>query len=387
MIFPTDASQNVVTLKSLELAWRRFWIRAITVLLPRHGRAAPDWSAGPCKVLFLRHDRLGDMILTTGALRAIKASHPTITLHVLASPLNAPLLAHDPAVDRVVVFDRRRFGRYLAAMRQLRRERYDAVVDCMVTAPSLTTLLLMLATGAPHRIGAAGRGDDRAVTIAVPRPAWAVHMADKLAALAAAFGVDVAAVDRGPRLVLTAGERADAEAAWDRLGRAPGRRLLVNISAGLAFRRWPAERYVAVIRRALERDPTLRVIVIASPAEAAIGDAIARDSASVGVAFVRTAGIREAIALVAAADLVFTPDTSIAHAATAFVRPSVVLYVSDTAREWGRYGNPGFDLASDDRTLASLPLAAALAALEDLLDMDAHGSSVATAPRTPLQEH
>ncbi|MHB0948852.1 MAG: glycosyltransferase family 9 protein [Gemmatimonadaceae bacterium] len=375
-----------MTLKSLELAWRRFWIRAITALLPRRARGAPDWSAGPRKVLFLRHDRLGDMILTTGALRAIKASHPTITLHVLASPLNAPLLAHDPSVDRVVVFDRRRLGRYPAIMRRLRRERYDAVVDCMVTAPSLTTLLLMLATGAPHRIGAAGRGDDRAVTIAVPRPPWAVHMADKLAALAAAFGVDVAAVDRAPRLVLTEGERAGASATWDRFGRGRGRRLLVNISAGLAFRRWPAERYVAVIRRALERDPSLRVIVIASPAEAALGDAIAGDTRSGRVAFQRTAGIRDAIALVATSDLVFTPDTSIAHAATAFARPSVVLYVSDTAREWGRYGNPGRDLASADRTLASLPLAPALAALEELLNMDAHGSSVAAAPRTPLQE-
>lgn len=377
-----------MNLKSLELAWRRFWIRAITALLPRRAGLPPrpDWSARPHKVLFLRHDRLGDMILTTGALRAIASSHPTVTLHVLASPLNAPLLAHDPTVDRVLVFDRRRLGRYLATMRQLRRERYDAVVDCMVTAPSLTTLLLMLATGAPHRIGAAGRGDDRAVTIAVPRPAWAVHMADKLAALAAAFGVDVAGVDRAPRLVISDEERREAEASWAGTGDGRGRRLLVNISAGLAFRRWPAERYVAVIRRALEHDATLRVIVIASPAEAALGEQVATDAGSSRVAFRRTAGIREAVSLVATSDLVFTPDTSIAHAATAFARPSVVLYVSDTAREWGRYGNPGRDLASSDRTLASLPVEPALAAIDELVEMVAHGSPVAPAPAEPFSE-
>ncbi|HEY0996604.1 MAG TPA: glycosyltransferase family 9 protein [Gemmatimonadaceae bacterium] len=375
-----------MNLKPLELAWRRLWIRAITARLPRRARGTPDWSARPHKVLFLRHDRLGDMILTTGALRAIKASHPTITLHVLASPLNAPLLAHDPAVDRVLVFDRKRLGRYLATMRQLRRERYDAVVDCMVTAPSLTTLLLMLATGAPHRIGAAGRGDDRAVTIAVPRPPWAVHMADKLAALAAAFGVDVARADRAPRLVITDEERRQADATWRRFGEGRGRRMLVNISAGLAFRRWPAERFVGVIRRALQRDPALRVIVIAAPAEAALGEQVAGDTRSGRVAFRRTAGIRDAIALVATADLVFTPDTSIAHAATAFARPSVVLYVSDTAREWGRYGNPGRDLASTDRTLASLPLDLALAAIDELVDLVAHGPLVAPAPPDPFLE-
>jgi ADP-heptose:LPS heptosyltransferase len=326
------------------------------------------------------------MILTTGALRAIASSHPTITLHVLASPLNAPLLAHDPAVDKVVVFDRKRLGRYLATMRQLRRERYDAVVDCMVTAPSLTTLLLMLATGAPHRIGAAGRGDDRAVTIAVPRPAWAVHMADKLAALAAAFGVDVERADRAPRLVISDAERREAGASWDQVADGRGRRLLVNISAGLAFRRWPAERYVAVIRRALERDAGLRVIVIASPADATLGAQVAGDSGSPRVEFRATAGIRDAVALVATSDLVFTPDTSIAHAATAFARPSVVLYVSDTAREWGRYGNPGRDLASADRTLVSLPLEPALDAVDELVQMVAHGSLVAPAPGEPTPE-
>jgi ADP-heptose:LPS heptosyltransferase len=160
----------------------------------------------------------------------------------------------------------------------------------------------------------------------------------------------------------------------------------VNISAGLAFRRWPAERYVAVIRRALERDARLRVNVIASPAEAALGEQVAGDTRSGRVAFRRTGGIREAIALVATADLVFTPDTSIAHAATAFGRPSVVLYVSDTAREWGRYGNPGRDLASADRTLASLPVEPALAAIDELVEMVAHGSPVAPAPGEPFPE-
>ena len=43
------------------------------------------------------------------------------------------------------------------------------------------------------------------------------------------------------------------------------------------------------------------------------------------------------------------------------------MYVSDTAREWGRYGNPGRDLASPDRTLSSLPVDEALDAIDELL--------------------
>jgi ADP-heptose:LPS heptosyltransferase len=51
-------------------------------------------------VLFLRHDRIGDMIVSTGALRAIAAAHPNLALDVLASPGNAPVLRGLPGCAR-----------------------------------------------------------------------------------------------------------------------------------------------------------------------------------------------------------------------------------------------------------------------------------------------
>ena len=112
------------------------------------------------RVLFLRHDRIGDMILTTGILRTIASSHPTIRLDVLASPSNAPVIRHEPYLNDIVVFDRHAPAGYPAAFSELRRRKYDAVIDCMVTAPSFTTLLLMLASGAGYRIGVAARGHE-----------------------------------------------------------------------------------------------------------------------------------------------------------------------------------------------------------------------------------
>src|SRR5688500_4856316 len=85
------------TLKRLEVAWRNIWIRVLTRLMRRApAPERPDWGARPYRVLFLRHDRIGDMILSTGLLEAIAQSHPTIKLDVLASPSNAPVLRADP---------------------------------------------------------------------------------------------------------------------------------------------------------------------------------------------------------------------------------------------------------------------------------------------------
>jgi ADP-heptose:LPS heptosyltransferase len=353
-------------LKPLEVVGRQLLIRVLTRAMRRSGaHVAPPWGARPHRVLFLRHDRIGDMILSTGLLRVIATSHPTIRLDVLASPSNAPVLREDPHVNSVVVFDRTRPWRHLSAFRRLRQSRYDAVIDCMPTAPSLTTLLLILLSGARHRIGVAGRGNDAAFTLLVRPSSDAVHIVDHLAALAGAFGVDPRAADFRPRVYLDAAERTRAVAVWDAHAPTPGgRRLLVNVSVGRAFRRWPDDRYVAAIRHVLARDPRLDVLVVAAPNEIARATAIAREA---GVTFAPTPSLREALALVGTADLVFTPDTGLAHAASAFGRPAVVMHIRGTALSWGLYGSPGYELSSADGSLASLPLKPVLDALDRLM--------------------
>src|ERR1043166_4403081 len=219
-------------LKRLELWWRGLWIRILVRLMRSPtGSGTPDWGARPYRVLFLRHDRAGDMILSTGVMRAIARSHPTITMDVLASPANAAVLDAADYVTNVVIFDRKKPSSYPRTLMRLRRARYDAVIDCMVTAPSVTTLLLVLASGARYRVGIAGRGNDAAFNVTVPpetRPG--AHMVDLLAALAPAFGVDAGVVERRPVLELTDDEGGRAEVIWDRPRSV--RRVLVNVSAG-----------------------------------------------------------------------------------------------------------------------------------------------------------
>ena len=352
-------------------------LRAIAAVMGRaSARARPDWGARPYRVLFLRHDRIGDMILSTGVIRAIAESHPTIRLDVLASPANAPVLSHDPHVASVVVVDTRKPLGYPAAAWRLRRARYDAVVDCMVTHPSLTTLLLMLASGAPHRVGVAEHGNEFAYTIPVPPLAGERHIVEHLATLAGAFGVNVDATDFRPAIALAAAEREAAERRWDApdtgntseaveaAARARPRRVLVNVSTGIPQRGWPDERFVAALRHVRRRDPSARVLVIGSPADAGRAERVAREG---GAAYARTPALREALALVATADLVFTPDTSIAHAASAFRRPAVAMFIPRNLARWHLYGTAGRSLVSTENQLESLPLEPVLEALDEML--------------------
>ena len=349
-------------LKAVELWWRRRWIRLLVRLMRRSGGDRPDWAARPYRVLFLRHDRAGDMILSTGVMRAIAQSYPTIAMDVLASPANAAVIAGAAYVHDVIVFDKRATTSYPAALLRLRRGRYDAVIDCMVTAPSVTTLLLILASGATYRVGIAGRGNDAAFNVTVPAEAKPhAHMVDLLAALARAFDVDLATSERRPTLSLDPDEIARAEQNWG----VARPRILINVSAGTPARLWPDDNYVAVMRHLRERagDATFRVI--GAPAERSRAEYVAEQG---GGEYVATPSIRDAFALVATADFLFTPDTSIAHAASAFQIRCVAMYIRGTAEQWGVYETPGESVEHPDATLRTLSLDRMLRAVDSAWD-------------------
>jgi ADP-heptose:LPS heptosyltransferase len=338
-------------LKALEKLVKRITNGSIALLMGRSARGErPDWRERKYRVLFLRHDRIGDMILSTGILRTIAQSFPTIQLDVLASKTNAPVLINEPYLGDLIVFDKKATSQFPKVFRDLRSRRYDAVIDCMVTAPSTTTLLLMLASGARYRIGVGERGNDFAYTLPVPPREHADHIVDKLGALTAAFGLQPTALDLRPRVRLTAEELKKGERVW-RGGRdrtpTKGARLLVNVSAGRAHHAWPDDRFVLVIRSVFQRFPDAEVVVVSSPGDRERAEQVATRS---GARLVADEGIRDAMSIVACSDVVFTPDTSISHACSAFDKPVVVLHPRGFARLWGPYqtGGRAIESATDD---------------------------------------
>jgi ADP-heptose:LPS heptosyltransferase len=349
-------------LKALEQRLKKVWIRLLTGLM-RSPSARPDWAARPHKLLFLRHDRLGDMILSRRVMRVIAESHPGLTLDVLASPGNAAGITGAPFVRKVIVFDKRDVGSYWRTASALRAERYDAVIDCMVTAPSVTTLLLMLASNAPYRVGISGRGNDAAINVGVPPAGGMQHMSIELGALAAAFGVDPATVDWRPELYASPDQLEAAAARWRSVS-PHGQRVLVNVSAGAESRQWQVEKYAAVIAHVKHRWPQAIVLITGAPHEQDRVNAVARLS---GGTPAPTPKFADVFALVATADFVFTPETSIAHAASAFAPPAVVICRHTEPARWGLYPGVGENVEHDEATLLTLEVPPVLAAIDRVL--------------------
>jgi ADP-heptose:LPS heptosyltransferase len=363
-----------VDLKEIERAWRARWMRAIGRALP--GEREVDltkFDASRMRTLFVRYERIGDMIMATGLIRVLALASARGKVDVVANSSTRPVLENNPHVGKIFILDRKSRLSYLQLMRQLRREHYDVIVDGRINNPPLftSTPMLMLAARAPYRIGVGGGNNDLIYNVRVQGYDRSTPYIEGSKALSIPYGVNPAAVDWRPEIFLTDHERSVAEGDWKKAwlaARVPGdrtrnNRLLVNLSASEAKRRWPDDRFVAVLRRIRAIAPTLPIIVIGLPSEWERVLTVAR---TVKAHAVETPRLRDALAVVGTTDMVFTPDTSISHAASAFRKPAVVLLKREH-HPYAPYQIPGENIFWDGNEITSLPVETVSAAVERLV--------------------
>jgi ADP-heptose:LPS heptosyltransferase len=315
------------------------------------------------------------MIMATSLIRNIAKTLPGGKVDVLATPTTAPVLEGNPYVGKVMTLDRRSFRSYREIMKQLRRERHTVMVDGRINNPPIftSTPLLMYAGRARFRVGARGDKKPRIYNVSVPEWNRVDHYIEGSKQLAVPFGVDPAKVDWQPEIFLSADERARAEEMWKEANSLVSRgnaeigkgakRLLVNLSASEPKRRWPDGKFIATLRAARARMPRMPIIVMGLPSE---WESVQKVASSIGASPAQTPKLRDAFALVGSADLVFTPDTSISHAASAFRKPTLVLLKREH-RPYAPYNTPGEVLPWNEEEIQQLPHERVAKALDKLL--------------------
>ena len=351
-------------------------MRLLGSMLPGPRDAAlPSPTTSDYRVLVIRYERIGDMIMATSLIRNIAKAIPGGKVDVLATPATAPVLEGNPYVGEVLTLDRRSLSSYRKILKQLRRERHTVMVDGRINNPPLftSTPLLMYAGRARFRVGARGERKPRIYNVSVPEWNRVDHYIEGSKQLAVPFGVDPAKVDWQPEIFLSSEERARAEEKWAEASslvssgnaevQVGGKRLLVNLSASEPKRRWPDGKFIVTLEAARARAPNMPMIIMGLPSEWA---SVQRVANAVRALPAETPRLRDAFALVGTADLVFTPDTSISHAASAFRKPSLVLLKREH-RPYAPYNTPGEVLAWNEDEIQQLPHERVARALDKLL--------------------
>ncbi|HEX3725137.1 MAG TPA: glycosyltransferase family 9 protein [Pirellulales bacterium] len=229
------------------------------------------------RILLVRNDRIGDLVLTLPALEAVRAAWPQAHVAVLASAYAGSLLSGCRCIDELLVDDRsegaRKLGRRLAAMQ------FDAA---LVFNTNTRNCLAVWQAGIRRRVFWCYKpvgfllGNTR---VAIHRNRPPIHEAEFALAFVRRLGVDVSLADLSPRLEIdpatqrrvAARLRADLGAGGPLFGVHPGNdRSAYN---------WPPEHYSSLIR---ELSRHARVMVTGSPAERPLLERVRRqlDSAA-----------------------------------------------------------------------------------------------------------
>jgi len=276
----------------------------------------------------VRLREIGDVVFTTPAVRALRSHFPAAHLTYVVEPTAAPVLACTPHIDELLVLPRRRglssLAADLAVARRLRARRFDLAVD-FHGGPRAS--LLTWLSAAPRRIGyaVAGRGWMYTDRVARPRELRRRHSVENQWDLLEPLGIRPP--DRGAFPVEMPLDAAAAARVDDRLARAGITRehqiVVMHVSAGNPFRRWPLDHFVAVARALSARHARRRVIVTYGPSEQ---DAAAQVIAASGAPACGEFSLAELRALVDRAALYIGGDSGPLHIAATSRVPIVGLY-------------------------------------------------------------
>ena len=317
------------------------------------------------RILVIRLSALGDVVMASGLIPALRAVWPQAHISWLIEPAAAPLLAHNPRLDEVIVWPRgewqqlwreRQFielwQRFRALRATLRERRFDLVLDAQGL---LKSGLWSWLSGAPRRLSLIGReGSHRLATERVVPPAHAGtrligaeyrHLAKHLGAPAEAFKLDLAVGDEARRKVRDKLAGAELRAAAREhsalaamlaassepgpvaspAAASPARYVVLCAFTTRPQKHWFEDRWQALAQRFLESG--LRPVLLGGPGDR---EAAERITASVP-GLVNLAGVLpldESVAAIADAAVLIGVDTGLTHMAVALGVPSVALFGS-----------------------------------------------------------
>lgn len=296
----------------------------MTSLHPRHTHKEP-----PSRILLLTILPIGDTLLVTPTMRALRDRYPTAHITALVRADTESLVRCVPAVDEVVVWP---FGADWAgvsplarALRQLRARRYDVSID--FTTPAYKWI--SFAGAIPLRTYM--KFDPLWWIIPGGHQRWrSTHATQHFYECARELDLPPwESVSHVPHLELPPAERAGAEMFLRRHGMGKDQWPLIGIHAGGAWlgglKRWPPQRFAALADR-LCKQWDARVLLLGSPGEAALAATIVAAMRHTPIDATGGIPLLTSLAVIAACDLFVGDDSGLLHAAAALGTPYVGIF-------------------------------------------------------------
>jgi heptosyltransferase-2 len=306
--------------------------------LTRPRKPASAARADPARILVLELWHIGDVVLSTAVLSALRERYPAARITLLAKPHASDLLRHSGLVDEIIEIDfpwTAFTGKYqpwkynpIAFVRlftKLRNRRFDLSIDCRM---DLRSNLVAFLAGAERRIGYDFGGGSFLLTDALPARPDADHkVVDWLRLLEPLGG------SREGHHPLLKVSRSEANAAATRLkslGLLQRPLIAIHPGARQPVRRWALENFADVARHAVN---ALGADVVVLGDKSGYGDVLSGDRIHLVLG-----DLREMMAVLSHCDLLVCNDSGPMHVAAALGVPVVALFGPQRKEWYGPFG-------------------------------------------------
>lgn len=294
-------------------------------------------TADSPRLLLVKLSSFGDVIHALPTLEALRQAHPRAEITWLVEEAFAPLLLGHPALDRVWAVPRlrpgrpgawRELGRLLAVARQMRQERFDAVLDLQGLLKSAFWVAL---AKSPRKVGYDGTRELSylALNERLPLVDREAHAVRRYLDLARHLGAHVTA----PRFRL---EHLVREPKGVNGLLNPEEWVVLHAGARWASKRWPV-RHWATLAAALEQQG-LPVALTGSEADRELTQAIAAEAGGGILDLAGRTGLGELAWVLRHARAMVTVDTGPMHLAAALGTPVVALFGPTAPWRTGPFG-------------------------------------------------
>lgn len=232
------------------------------------------------KILLIRLRLIGDVVFTTPAVRAIRRRYPDARITYVVEPGALAIVQGNPHINDVLVAPPARGWQRLREdwrlAKQVRAEAFDIAIDFHGGPRSSW---LAWASRARVRIGyqIAGRSWMYTTRVARPRALRARHSVENQWDLLAPLGIEAPDRWRDPtEMPLNLDAVHALECRFSASGlHADDRLIVIHVSAGNPFRRWPSASFVDLVVGLLDGDPRRRILLTSGPSDADAASAIA----------------------------------------------------------------------------------------------------------------
>jgi ADP-heptose:LPS heptosyltransferase len=302
------------------------------------------------KILIVLIAGIGDLVLASRALRAIRSGYPDAEIHLLTSTDAAPLAAHYPDLDRVWSFPIRELrsrGKILIDIMklvlQLRNIRFHEILNLYQVGSipgALKMGLLFSSLKSRLKIGHGAKGFGFFLTQSLPANTFTDrHFSDAMLDIAlAAGGVPD---NRGIEVFWD----SSCEMKWESLlgsDGPTGKQLIIGINPGgdRSNRRWAPERYALVADRLIDRFHA-KILILGGPGEEVLARQIEGLMKAKAHNLAGKMNLNDLAFLISRMDLLVTNDSAPMHIAAASGTPLVALFGPEDLRLMGPYTTHG----------------------------------------------